>query len=156
MRLFLLIFTLLASPAIAMDQTPFLKIQSAQAAASVGAAKAGAGYLVIHNGTAEPETLLRVEGDFPRIELHTIVEVDGQAMMEHQEDGIEIPAGGMLTMAPGGFHVMFMGLSEPFVAGDTFDATLIFENGGAKPVTFTIVDRSELKQTDHDHNDGSH
>ena len=37
MRLFLLIFTLLASPAIAMDQTPFLKIQSAQAAASVGA-----------------------------------------------------------------------------------------------------------------------
>jgi copper(I)-binding protein len=42
-----------------------------------------------------------------------------------------------VTLAPGGYHLMLMGLKAPLRAGDTFPLTLQFEH--APPLTVTVA-----------------
>jgi copper(I)-binding protein len=46
-----------------------------------------------------------------------------------------------VTLKPGGFHIMFMDLAGPMVAGETVDVTLTFEKAGDVMVTMPIVMR---------------
>lgn len=70
--------------------------------------------------------------------------VDGQQVMGMEDvDSLEIPAHGQRTLAPGGDHLMLMGLKSHPVSGDIVKLTLRFEPGGrevtvdvlAKPLT---------------------
>ena len=121
-----------------------IMVHDVKAAASIGSAKAGAGYLVIMNHSGKDDRLIAVEAEFPRVEIHNTVEVDGLAKMVRQDEGIVIPAGESISLAPGGYHVMFMGLPAPFKAGQSFEGILIFEKAGTIPITFDIVDREML------------
>lgn len=47
--------------------------------------------------------------------------------------GVQVPAGGYLLLAPGGYHLMFEGLRRRLAIGDTVTITLQFDRGG--PVT---------------------
>jgi len=51
---------------------------------------------------------------------------------------VDVPAGEVVTLKPGGFHVMLIGMKRQLQAGDTFDVTLTFENAGTKKVTATV------------------
>ena len=56
--------------------------------------------------------------------------MDGGVMrMRRMDGGLTISSGGTLTLAPGGFHLMFIGPKHPFVAGQTVTATLRFGRG---------------------------
>lgn len=104
-------------------------------------AKAAGGYMRIENTGSSTETLVSVEADFPRVELHTTEEKDGVARMMHVGQ-IDIPAGEEIVLQPGGLHVMFMGISDsPFVAGASVPATLVFENAGSIDISFDVVSR---------------
>ncbi len=103
-------------------------------------ARTGAGFLTITNTGPADDTLLEVRADFPKVEVHTTEETDGVARMVHVET-LPIPAGQTVTLAPGGLHVMFMGLDAPFEAGDQIPATLVFQSAGEVPVTFTVEPR---------------
>ncbi|WP_106744338.1 copper chaperone PCu(A)C [Yoonia maritima] len=105
-------------------------------------AMAGGGFMHISNDGDTDDTLLSVEADFPRVELHTTEFTDGVAKMMHVE-GVPVPAGGMVALEPGGYHVMFMGLQgDPFEVGETIPATLIFEHAGEVDITFEVVERT--------------
>ena len=54
---------------------------------------------------------------------------------------VEVPTQGQLNFAPGGYHVMFMGLKEAWGVGDKIKATLIFEKSGRLDLTFTVKER---------------
>ena len=56
--------------------------------------------------------------------------VDGVMTMRELKGGIEIPAHGSVTLAPGGLHLMFIGLKAPLVAGEKLPVTLTFEKAG--------------------------
>ena len=43
-----------------------------------------------------------------------------------------------VTLAPGGTHIMLMGLKQPFRAGDSFPVTLGFEGSGQVTSTVTV------------------
>ncbi len=122
---------------------------------TASSAISGGGYLSITNNGAQMERLIAVEADFPRVMLHTTEMKDDVARMMHV-DGIEIPAGQTVTFAPGGLHVMFMGLNgDPFEVGETIPATLIFEQAGALEVVFNVEERStggapEMDHSNHD------
>lgn len=60
----------------------------------------------------------------PTIELHETV--DG---VMQQVPRFPIPAGGTLVLAPGGNHLMLMGLTQPLNVGQTIEVTLTFESG---------------------------
>jgi len=120
-----------------------MQIADIRAFETAPTAMAGGGFMQITNTCSTDDRLVAVEADFPRVELHSHdFDSDGIARMIHLEDGIAIPAGETVTLEPGGLHVMFMGLrGNPLVAGETVDATLIFEEAGPVPVTFDVVMR---------------
>jgi len=44
-----------------------------------------------------------------------------------------------VTLAPGGLHLMMMGLKEPFKQGEKVPLTLVFEKAGKIDVELAIV-----------------
>ena len=56
---------------------------------------------------------------------------DGVMTMRPLDGGLEIPAKGTVTLAPGGFHLMFIGVKEPFVEGEGLPVRLTFEEAGS-------------------------
>ena len=57
-------------------------------------------------------------------------------MREVQE--IPVPANGSVTLQPGGYHVMFIGLTQPFKEGESIPVKLNFSDGRSAEVTFTV------------------
>src|SRR5262245_51771913 len=81
-------------------------------------APTGAGYLTIANTGAAPDALIAVASPRAgRAELHRMETKDGVMVMRPVAGGLEIPAGGTVTLAPGGLHIMFSDLNGAFVEG---------------------------------------
>ena len=60
------------------------------------------------------------------------------AMSMDQVQKVEVPAGEVVRLKPGGFHVMLMDVKKDLKAGDSFDVTLTFETAGTKKVIATV------------------
>jgi hypothetical protein len=67
------------------------------------------------------------------VELHEVVD----DVMRPVEGGFTVPAGGSLTLEPGGYHLMFMGIPQPIIAGDEITVTLTMSDGSE--LEFTAV-----------------
>jgi copper(I)-binding protein len=117
-----------------------LHIDHPYIAASIGPARTGAGYIVITNEGDQADTLIGVEADFPKVAVHRSETSEGVARME-AVPRLDIPAGASVEMAPGGLHIMFMGLEAPFEPGAQVPATLIFEQAGEVTVDFVVEER---------------
>ena len=66
--------------------------------------------------------------------------MDGDVMrMAEQPDGIAIPAGGEVTLQPGGIHLMLLDLAAPLVEAGTVELTLEFETAGAVTLTVPVT-----------------
>ena len=103
-------------------------------------ASVGGGYMTLTNTGAEPDRLVAVSADFAgRAEVHQMAVTNGMMMMQPIEVGLEIPAGGSVTLAPGGYHIMFMDLARSPAAGDTVDVTLTFEHAGTLTVPLAVA-----------------
>ena len=51
--------------------------------------------------------------------------------MRPLDSGVEIPAHASVTLAPGGFHLMFIDLKAPLVEATDFPVTFTFEKAGS-------------------------
>lgn len=115
-----------------------LHIEHPFARATAASAMAGAGYVSIMNSGTEDDALIGIEADYPRVMMHDSVMTDGVASMAPM-DRVVVPAGGTVTFAPGGLHIMFMGLNgDPLEEGEKVPATLIFERAGRVDVVFSV------------------
>jgi copper(I)-binding protein len=83
-------------------------------------------------------------------QLHESVEKDGVATMKPVET-LEIPAGGMVELKPGGLHIMLTGLKAPLKMGDMIMLELKFEQAGTVEVMAHVGDVAE----EHAHTEGS-
>ncbi|WP_172331615.1 copper chaperone PCu(A)C [Mangrovicoccus sp. HB161399] len=110
-----------------------ISVHGAYARASTAMSVSGAAFMTIENAGAEPDRLLSAASPAAdRVELHThIQDANGVMKMTEVEEGFPIPAHGSHSLARGGDHVMFMGLSAPFEQGDMIPVTLTFEKAGA-------------------------
>ena len=103
-----------------------------------GAATA-AGYVRIE-GTGTADRLIGARSDVSdRVEIHTHVAANGVMTMTKIE-ALAIPAEGTATLAPGGDHLMLIGLRGPLATGETVTFTLVFANGGEVVVPFAVRD----------------
>jgi copper(I)-binding protein len=93
--------------------------------------KAGGVFLKIQNAGDQPDRLIAIESEMADVaSLHTTIR-DGDVMkMRPVKEGILVPAKGEAELAPGGQHVMLIGLRERLVKQTTFPLTLIFERAG--------------------------
>ena len=125
-----------------------LTIQHPWARATAASAKTGALYVTVANNGTEADRLLGVSTDVAeRCELH-VSEASGDMMSMHMVENLEIPAGGSVSLAPKGTHVMLMGLKAPLKKGGTFPATLRFEKAGEVAVEVTVQGIADLEPTD--------
>jgi cytochrome oxidase Cu insertion factor (SCO1/SenC/PrrC family)/copper(I)-binding protein len=129
----------------AAGQSGALSITRAHLAAPAGQGPA-AMYLTIRNAIGAADTLDGVETDAAeRTELHDQVHAGGRVEM-HQVEALPLAAGETLALAPGGLHVMLLGVHTPLAAGDTVEARLRFRRAGEVTVRVPIVSYAELAQ----------
>lgn len=146
----------LALPAAAHEvTTETLVIDHPYALETPATAMSGAGYMTITNTGPAPDRLLAVRAAFPRVTLHG-TKSDAQGVIRMvQVDGIDIEPGETVILAPGGTHVMFMGLDgDPFEEGERIPATLVFEHAGEIPVEFWVEARNGGMTGDQEHDHG--
>lgn len=133
---------LVVAPAFAHDGVTHLgaiNISLPFTRATLPNAPVGGGFLTIENEGPEADRLVSatsaVAGD---TQIHEMA-MEGEVMkMRELPDGLEIPAGETVVLAPGGFHIMFMGLKQPFVEGETVPVTLTFEKAGSVEVLLPV------------------
>ena len=96
-------------------------------------------YLVISNPGSSPDTLLSASSpSATSVGLHQTSQDATGMMAMHGMDGIEVPAGGGVTLAPGGTHLMLMGLTRDLTPGSSLDLDLVFKSAGAVRVKAEI------------------
>lgn len=83
-------------------------------------------------------------------EIHEVV--DG--VMQEKEGGFDIPAGESVELAPGGFHFMVMGVTEPVMAGET--ATLTLELADGSTIELGDIPVRTIGAGDEDYGDMGH
>jgi copper(I)-binding protein len=64
-------------------------------------------------------------------EVHEMRHQDGVMRMRHIEV-LDLPAGEVVRLAPGGYHVMLFALRQPLAAGDQVKLTLAVERDGKR------------------------
>ncbi|MGX9573374.1 copper chaperone PCu(A)C [Mesorhizobium sp. f-mel] len=102
-------------------------------------AKVAGGYFTVTNTGSSPDRLLSISSEISaKAELHEMGVSDGVMAMRPVTGGLEVPAGGKVALAPGGYHLMFVGLKRQPKQGETFPATLIFEKAGTVTVDFAV------------------
>jgi len=98
----------------------------------------GAGFLIIRNTGTEADRLVAASSPAAaRVELHTSLR-EGDVMRMRPVENIPVPAGGSVTLAPGGLHMMLIGLTRPLVVGQTVPVSLRFERAGQVTVNMTV------------------
>lgn len=68
------------------------------------------------------------------VEIHEMA-MENDVMKMREVPGIDLPAGQLLELKPGGYHVMLMELKEQMVGGAVVPITLIFENTAGERFT---------------------
>jgi hypothetical protein len=141
---FVLVFTAalgISASALAHDYAlKNLRIINPTARATPPGARTGGAYLTIENRGRDNERLVRVASPVAdSAQLH-MMRVEGGMMRMRDVTSVGIPAGSVMTLAPGGYHVMLVGLKRPLVAGDAFPLALTFEKSGTIEVLVTITE----------------
>jgi len=100
-----------------------------------------AAYVTINNSSNKPDTLLSVTSPvISSLSVHQTKNVDGMMKML-SADNLQIPAKGKIDLAPGGYHIMLMGLQNSLVENQEITMTFEFENAGEIEVVFPVVKR---------------
>jgi hypothetical protein len=72
------------------------------------------------------------------VEVHEMA-MDGTVMkMRALANGLELPAGKVVELKPGGYHVMLMDLKQAMKPGDTVPVTLVIEGKDGKKETLEL------------------
>jgi copper(I)-binding protein len=119
-------------------------VTDAWARATVPAAKASGAFMRIESKSAA--RLVGVSSPVATAELHQMSMQDNRMAMAHVE-ALDLPAGTAVQLAPGGYHVMLMGLKRQLKEGETVPLTLVVERDGkrenvdvqvqVRPLTYT-------------------
>jgi copper(I)-binding protein len=113
-----------------------IEIGQPWARATPGMAQIGAVYLTIRSPAAD--RLVSVSSPVAAAaELHEHA-MAGMVMKMRRLPGVAIPAGRTVALAPGGMHIMLVGLKAPLREGQSFALTLTFAKAGPQTVTVMV------------------
>ena len=108
-------------------------------------AATGALYFTMTNKGESDDTLTGVASEVAaKTEVHEMTMTD-MVMRMRKAESIAVPAGKSVAFAPGGYHVMLIGLKQPLTAGDEISLTLIFESAGEIALVVPVEARSPMK-----------
>ncbi|ART82795.1 hypothetical protein CBP31_09280 [Oceanisphaera profunda] len=115
-------------------------------------AKVGVAYFTVTNNGDAEDVLLSAESPISdTVEIHTHIK-EGDLMKMRQLDDLTIAAHSAQKLAPGGLHLMLMGLKEVPAEGTKFPVTLHFKKAGKVEIEVAVDADPEAKAAEH----GSH
>lgn len=111
-----------------------------------------AAYMTLENPGAQDIAVTGASSpQFETVEIHRTEIVDGMARMIPQER-LTIPAGGSVTLEPGGLHLMLINAKQPLAADATVHIELRFDGGGSLSVDAPVrADAGMHEGMDHSH-----
>ena len=135
------VLALTATAAFAADyKVGSLEIKHPWARATPKGAAVGGGYMTITNTGTVPDRLIGFSSPAAgKFEIHEMKMDNGVMKMRPLAGGLEIQPGQTVEFKPGGYHLMFMGLKQPFEKGKTVMGTLSFEKAGKVEVSFPVA-----------------
>ncbi|MBC7103851.1 MAG: copper chaperone PCu(A)C [Parvibaculum sp.] len=100
--------------------------------------KTGAAYATIENRGGADDTLVEVLSPVAeRVEIHYMT-MDGMVMKMRKLDALPVKAGESVALAPGGKHIMLIGLHGPLDEEAPVPLTLVFEKAGKIELTAPV------------------
>ena len=135
------------SAAYREDECSLASLFNGYARSTPEGAPTGAVFGLLVNLGAETDTVLSISTDAAEAaEMHEMVMGDGDVMqMRPIEGGFVVAPQDFLTLAPGGLHIMLIGLKQPLVAGEMLDLVLEFEHAGKVDVRVPIRDMAAME-----------
>ena len=114
-----------------------------------GASVAG-GYLKLINTGTAPDRLVGGTSEIAgKFEIHEMSMDNGVMKMRPLANGIEIKPGQTVEFKPGSYHLMFVGLKEPFEKGKRVKGTLQFEKAGTVEIEYAVEAIGSSPAMDH-------
>ena len=108
----------------------------------------GAGFMTIRNTGTAPDRIVAARSPLAGVmELHTHVR-DGDVMRMRPVPAIDLPPGQEVRLAPGGLHLMLIGLTQALEPGGRVPVTLVFERAGEVTVQL-LVEAAGARGTGH-------
>ena len=127
---------LLAVPTVALAQQDGIRVENAWSRVAIQGGT-GVVYLTITDSGA-PDRLMSIAAPVAaKAELHESFTEHGVAKMRGVA-ALPVVPGTPVTLAPGGYHIMLMGLKQQLREGDSFPVTLSFERSGQIDATVTV------------------
>jgi periplasmic copper chaperone A len=121
---------------VALAQSRSVSVSDAWARASN--VSTGAVYLTITNSGSADDKLVAAQSPVAKtVQMH-IETNDNGIMKMRQLHAVDVKASGKATLAPGGMHLMLIGLKHHLIVGQTFPLTLTFEKAGKIAVTVAV------------------
>jgi len=125
---------MLAAPAFAAD--PF-RVGGAWIRAMPAGIPSG-GYFTLRNDGGKDMVLTGASAAAcGSLMLHKSEMTGGMSSMRHVDE-VDVPAGGSVAFAPGGYHLMCMQATSAITPGATVPVTLIFKDGSKLTVPFSV------------------
>jgi len=133
-------FATLVVPALAHEyKAGSIEIKHPWSRATPKGSEVAGGYMKLINTGKDPDRLIggstAAGGKF---EIHEMSMDGGVAKMRMLPKGIEIKPGQTVELKPGSYHLMFVGLKEPFEKGKRVKGTLQFEKAGTVEVEYAV------------------
>jgi periplasmic copper chaperone A len=115
-----------------------VSVSDAYTRATAPGQQVAGGFMKIQNKGNAPDQLLSASSPAAgEVQLHEMA-MDGNVMKMRQVKDIAVPAGGSVELKPGGYHLMFLNLKGPFVAGQTVPVKLKFAKAGDVEVKLPV------------------
>jgi copper(I)-binding protein len=127
-----------------------IAIAHPNALSTVGDLGTSAVYMTFTNNGAADRLLSASTATSSLVEIHNM-NMDGGMMRMRRLDGIDLPSGGTVLLAPGGLHMMLFGLKAPLRTGESFPLELRFKNAGKILVQVNVEANSDAAKAKHKH-----
>ena len=137
-------------------QAAELKVTHPWVALAPPGAHATAAFMELNNpGEQAVDIVAAAAEGFQAVELHLSTNEDGMHRMIQQER-ITVPAGGAFALAPGGYHVMLIGIERELAEGDTVTLELTLGDGSRLSVDAPVTPREQAMGGHGDHHGHAH
>ena len=145
-------FAWIVNPASAHEyKAGSIEIKHPWARATPKGSEVAGGYMTLINKGSEPDRLIGGSNAVAcKFEIHEMSMDGGVMMMSMLPKGLEIKPGQTVEFKPGSYHLMFVGLKEPFEKGKRVKGTLQFEKAGTVEVEYAVEAIGGVPSKDHD------
>ncbi|NIN73110.1 MAG: copper chaperone PCu(A)C [Gemmatimonadetes bacterium] len=141
----LAVTTALACTARETPETIDLEVSQVFVTEPVTGERAAMYFSVTNNGDVDDELLAVSTTAAAVAEIHR-TEHEGGTMKMVPVDALTVPAGGSVDLAPGGYHVMLLQLTQNLFPDDRFDVTLHFRHAGEVVARARVIRYEDVEE----------